>query len=108
MVDLGIDVKHHTIIQKFRKGSKKSMLHQVYDHNDTSGRNLTNLSLTYYRSGSELQNEVAKKEKFCDRLHASIIQVPEVLWKGRQGARGIFDTNFEEHRSYSLGFLTKY
>ena len=85
------------------------MLHQAYDHNDTSrGRNLTNLSHTYYKSGSELQNEVAKKEKFCDRLHASIIQVPEVLWKGRQGARGRFDTNFGEYRSYSLDFLTKY
>ena len=69
MVDLGIDVKHHTIIQKFRKGSKKSMLHQAYDHNDTSGRNLTNVSHTYYRS-SELQNEVAKKRNsVTDFMH---------------------------------------
>lgn len=47
------------------------MSHQANDHHDTRGRNLANLS----HAGAET----------CNRFHASIVQVPDVLCHGKEG-----------------------
>ena len=64
------------------------MLHQAYDHNDTRGRSLTNLSLTYYRS-SELQNEVAKKRNSATDFMHLLFTARGLMERKARGARQI-------------------